>query len=73
MSDIADDSQFIIDITVQSKLLDTQKTLAANNVIECEECGEKIPTARKKAMPSAKHCIDCANEIAKAVKQFGRI
>lgn len=25
----------------------------------CEECGEKIPLPRRKAMPSARYCIAC--------------
>ena len=25
----------------------------------CEDCGEKIPTARRKAAPGCTRCIDC--------------
>jgi len=26
---------------------------------ECEECGQEIPTARRKAVPWARRCVDC--------------
>ncbi|MDK9716726.1 MAG: TraR/DksA family transcriptional regulator [Trichlorobacter sp.] len=25
----------------------------------CEECGEPIPEARRRAQPTATHCVDC--------------
>ncbi len=29
----------------------------------CEECGVKIPKARLKVMPFAKHCVECAEKM----------
>ena len=26
---------------------------------ECEDCGEQIPSARRKAVPWARRCVDC--------------
>ncbi|MFZ7127871.1 MAG: DksA/TraR family C4-type zinc finger protein [Desulfobacterales bacterium] len=31
----------------------------------CENCGEPIPEARRKAMPGVKMCVDCQSEIEK--------
>lgn len=31
----------------------------------CLECGEKIPTPRLLAMPEARHCVECAEELNK--------
>ena len=29
----------------------------------CEECGEQIPEARRKAIPGVRLCVDCQSEI----------
>jgi len=29
------------------------------SLAECEDCGEPIPEARRKAMPGCRRCIDC--------------
>jgi len=31
----------------------------------CEECGEKIPEARRKAVPGVRLCIECQSEMEK--------
>lgn len=31
----------------------------ANPVEDCEDCGDEIPLARRKAAPHAVRCIDC--------------
>lgn len=31
----------------------------------CDECGEKIPEARRKAMPGARLCVECQEEMDK--------
>ncbi len=28
----------------------------------CEECGEEIPAARRKALPGVRLCVECQNE-----------
>lgn len=33
----------------------------------CEECGEKIPVARKKALPGARLCVVCQTEADKSL------
>lgn len=39
-----------------------QAALKPNTVSECQHCGEAISEARKRAMPSARFCIDCAQK-----------
>lgn len=34
----------------------------------CEECGEKIPEGRRKAIPGVKFCINCQEEQDKSNK-----
>ena len=34
---------------------------------ECEDCGEPIPAARRKALPGVRTCVACQSERDKAV------
>ena len=36
---------------------------AGTSLLNCEECGEVIPQARRIAVPGVRLCIDCQNEI----------
>jgi phage/conjugal plasmid C-4 type zinc finger TraR family protein len=38
---------------------------------ECQECGEAIPEARRKAVPGVRLCIACQNEIDQAESSGG--
>ena len=33
------------------------------SLTHCEECGEAIPAARRKAVPGVRLCIDCQSEL----------
>lgn len=35
------------------------KTQPGEGTLECEECGESIPEARRKALPGCRTCVDC--------------
>lgn len=37
---------------------------------ECEECGEAIPEARRKALPGVRLCLDCQTEADKEYEVF---
>ena len=42
------------------------------SLAECEECGEPIPEARRKALPGVRRCIDCQQELdAKSIASGG--
>ena len=35
---------------------------------ECDECGEKIPEGRRKALPGVRTCVACQSEIDRKVQ-----
>ena len=35
---------------------------------ECQECGEKIPEGRRKALPGVQTCVPCQSEIDRQVE-----
>ncbi len=37
--------------------------LATQGSEECECCGDDIPAARRKALPSARRCVGCQSQI----------
>lgn len=47
-------------INERARLARMANELQALNVKECEECGAEIGAARKRILPTAKLCIDCA-------------
>ena len=59
MSDIADIAQVEIDRENERAVINNKNLLQDSGIIYCLDCEEKIPEARKKAMPSAKRCIEC--------------
>jgi phage/conjugal plasmid C-4 type zinc finger TraR family protein len=71
MSDVADDSQFIIDATIDQSRANAENAIKANDATECEECGEPIGEARKNAYPAATLCIDCAEWKERVQKLYG--
>lgn len=49
-----------IDDTVKDALLRARAALTAGEGLdECEECGEAIPAARRRALPAARTCVQC--------------
>jgi len=40
-------------------LADVRRTLGREGQPDCEDCGETIPAARRKASPNAIRCINC--------------
>ena len=43
----------------------------AVSAVNCEECGERLPEARRKAYPGCTMCVDCQGEIELKRKQTG--
>ncbi|EMH9206345.1 TPA: TraR/DksA family transcriptional regulator [Klebsiella michiganensis] len=41
----------------------------AVSATECEECGDQLPEARRKAYPGCTMCVSCAEEIEFRKKQ----
>lgn len=52
-----------IDASVQDALADVRSRLPkGESLTHCEECGEEIPLARRKAVPGVHLCIACQQE-----------
>ncbi len=55
-----------IDASVEDALASVRSRLPRGESLEyCEECGEKIPAARRKAVPGVRLCIECQSEADK--------
>ena len=50
-------------IREQQRLARQARELLGLTITDCISCGDEIGQARKAAMPSAVHCIDCAERI----------
>lgn len=49
-----------IDASVDDEVRRARSRLAAGpSLEECEECGEPIPEARRRAVPGVRRCIEC--------------
>jgi len=64
-----------IDDTVKDAVeLARARMRAGEGLIHCEECGEEIPKARRKALPGARTCVQCQSgrDTKAAVSLFNR-
>lgn len=41
------------------------KLHCGQSLLECEECGEDIPEARRRALPGVRLCVSCQAELEK--------
>ncbi|HDR16431.1 MAG TPA: DksA/TraR family C4-type zinc finger protein [Desulfobacteraceae bacterium] len=65
------DVQEQIDATVKSQVQAARSRLrGGESAVYCEECGERIPEARRKAIPGVRFCIACQSELEKHQKAF---
>lgn len=52
-----------IDASINDAInLARKKIKQGKSLTHCEECGEKIPAARQRAVPGVHLCINCQNE-----------
>jgi phage/conjugal plasmid C-4 type zinc finger TraR family protein len=65
-----------IDATVESAVQLAKSRLPdGEGLTHCEECGEAIPEARRKAMPGVRTCVGCQSELEnrqKTVELYNR-
>ena len=53
-----------IDATVDSAVQLARSRLSdGESLTHCEECGDAIPEARRKAMPGVRYCVKCQSEL----------
>ncbi|OAB58819.1 hypothetical protein AY599_20130 [Leptolyngbya valderiana BDU 20041] len=61
-----------IDATVEDAVRRARSRLAQGpSREECEECGEAIPEARRKAIPGVRYCVACQSELDAQEKASG--
>lgn len=71
MVDEADISSEVEEIARRASLeAMMRKATTAESLTECEECGEIIPEARRKAVAGCKRCIDCARKAEKTTDRM---
>ena len=52
-----------IDATVDSAVNRARSRLAhGESLLTCEDCGEPIPEARRRAVPGVRRCVPCQSE-----------
>lgn len=55
-----------IDATVESEVARARSRLGSGESLrECQDCGEEIPEARRRAVPGVRRCRDCQAEADK--------
>jgi len=58
-----------IDATVDSAVQLARSRLPdGESLAHCEECGDAIPEARRKAMPGVRYCVRCQSDLEKSQK-----
>ncbi|MBS0354053.1 MAG: TraR/DksA family transcriptional regulator [Proteobacteria bacterium] len=81
MTDIADraaerEEELIGDALDEHRRHDpTAGKTEADSAKWCDGCGQRVPDARRKAVPGVRLCVDCQNEAARveaAAKRNGR-
>jgi len=59
-----------IDATVDSAVELAKSSLpSGDSSPHCQECGDAIPKARRKALPGVKYCVTCQAELEKRQKK----
>jgi phage/conjugal plasmid C-4 type zinc finger TraR family protein len=61
-----------IDATVESEVARARSRLTSGESLpSCEDCGEKIPEARRRAVPGVRRCVGCQTEADKLSVERG--
>lgn len=69
MGDIVDRAQ-AREQEIREEAIERQRRLArlAPARVDCEDCGEKIPATRRRAVPGCSRCVDCQVEFERRNK-----
>ena len=71
MADFADDASAVEELQRNAALSAHRINRDAVSAVKCEECGDKLPEARRKAYPGCTMCVDCQGVIELRNKQRG--
>ena len=47
-----------------------QQLPRGESLSDCEECGQRIPEARRVAVPGVRYCVQCQGELEKSAPQL---
>ncbi|MGO0144940.1 TraR/DksA family transcriptional regulator [Citrobacter freundii] len=72
MADIIDNASTLEDLQRDAALSMHRLNHSAVSATHCEECGDLLPEARRKAYPGCTMCVECQGEQEFRNKQRGR-
>ncbi|MBS6076133.1 MAG: TraR/DksA family transcriptional regulator [Citrobacter freundii] len=72
MADIIDNASTLEDLQRDAALSMHRLNHSAVSATHCEECGDKLLDARRKAYPGCTMCVDCQGEM-EFRKKIGRM
>lgn len=71
MADFADDASAVEELQRNAALSAHRINRDAVSAVNCEECDEKLPEARRKAYPGCTMCVECLAALELRNKQRG--
>ncbi|HIB3268082.1 TPA: TraR/DksA family transcriptional regulator [Citrobacter youngae] len=72
MADIIDNASTLEDLQRDAALSMHRLNHSAVSATHCEECGDNLPEARRKAYPGCTMCVECLGE-QELRKKIGRM
>ncbi|HCA7079899.1 TPA: TraR/DksA family transcriptional regulator [Citrobacter sedlakii] len=72
MADIIDNASTLEDLQREAALSMHRLNHSAVSATHCEECGDNLPDARRKAYPGCTMCVSCQGEM-EFRKKIGRV
>lgn len=72
MADIIDNASTLEDLQRDAALSMHRLNHSAVSATHCEECGDNLPEARRKAYPGCTMCVECQGE-QELRKKLGRM
>lgn len=62
MADFADDASAVEELQRNAALSAHRINRDAVSAVKCEECGDRLPEARRKAYPGCTMCVSCQDD-----------
>ncbi|MDH0387958.1 MULTISPECIES: TraR/DksA family transcriptional regulator [Citrobacter] len=72
MADIIDNASTLEDLQRDAALSMHRLNHSAVSATHCEECGDRLPEARRKAYPGCTMCVECQSNM-ELRKKIGRM
>jgi phage/conjugal plasmid C-4 type zinc finger TraR family protein len=63
MGDVIDRAGEYTEKGLSARIQEIRRAAAGDDgLIECEDCGEEIPAARRRAVPGCRCCVECQQD-----------